>query len=269
MTKEYLQDRVNSFSQKIEKAKSLIEKKQALILKKKKQLNKTTDKDERYWLSDDIESLEDDIKKKQKELKTNLIPSLEKYKAELSKVQEHTRDIPVLVKFLDDWKQKTAEYYIEKKNSKEYEDARKEVSDAEDAYFDFYRNAKADPELKNKTPGELKKEKEDKYWIMKDVREDFRKKYGVIQDWESSGDFAKAMEKDLQKEWENKYDKLVADCTEKIGNITDCEGLRVSSRGELNGIIEGDKGRASVYTFLAAGPIQRIHYRCKVTKLKD
>ena len=54
-----------------------------------------------------------------------------------------------------------------------------------------------------------------------------------------------------------------------VGQITDAYGLRVGGNGELNGIIIGTKGKASVETIGCAGyNIQCYHFRCYIREVK-
>ena len=78
------------------------------------------------------------------------------------------------------------------------------------------------------------------------------------------GDF----DKYLNNYMNDRYDELVDKVTEKVGNITNVDMLKVGYDGSLNGIIVGDQGRAKVETIVAEGPIQCRHYRVLVHKLK-
>lgn len=74
----------------------------------------------------------------------------------------------------------------------------------------------------------------------------------------------------LEKEAARKYEKLVNKVTDIVGNITDVASIRVSSNGELNGIIHGDKGTAKVLTIGAGGyNIQAFHFHALISEVKQ
>ena len=266
-TKEYIQDRINNVTTKIEKAKAVIAKKQGWIEKKQAELAKAMDEHEKYWINCDIESLEGDIKSKERELNRELIPSLTKWQNELIKVQSVVRDIPVLVEFLDYWKQKVAEYYRERKDSEERKETKAKIAKALKEYEDYKEAHSHWGWFSNE---DERKESYKLYEIYSNLSKNYTEAYHEILTWEATGDFEAAMEKDLQREWEAKYDRLVEDVTREVGTIKDCKGLSVSGRGELNGIVIGENGKAAITTFVAGGwNIQRAHWRCKITKLKN
>lgn len=265
-TKEYVQDRINNAKDKIAKAKAIIVKKQGWIEKKKAELAKAVTDNEKYWLECDISSLEGDIHSKEKELSRELIPSLQKWENELIKIQQTVRDIPVLVEFLNFWKERVADFYRRERTGKAREDMKQAIAEAKKAYEDQKK-------LRNIEwwPTEDEKKAEDELWdAYKEARDAYNERFQMILFWESKGDFEAEMEKTLQHEWEQKYDRLVADVTREVGTIKDCRGLAVSGRGELNGIVIGENGKASVNTFVAGGwNIQCAHYRCRITKIKE
>lgn len=72
----------------------------------------------------------------------------------------------------------------------------------------------------------------------------------------------------VERDKELKYIDLVEKVKAICGTITDASFLRMGEKGELNGYIEGESGRAKVQTFGAGGyNIQRFHYRTKVTDI--
>lgn len=61
---------------------------------------------------------------------------------------------------------------------------------------------------------------------------------------------------------------LTTRVTNIVGTITDASQLDISDKGDLVGVIEGDRGRAMVETITAGGwNIQRYHYRTIVNKI--
>lgn len=254
-TKEYVQEKINSLKNKISKVISIIDKKTKLIIKKEKVLESLINDNDRFWIECDIKHLKEDILDKEKELK-KLEIDLSKWNDELIKIQQTKRDIPVLVEFLNYWKQKAINFYREERNSDDRLKLKKEMYDAHKRYLDSIKTN--DMELRLKLWQE--------YIIKKDH---YNNKFNVIITWETKGNFEEEMEKALQKEWEQKYDRLVKDVTKITGTIEYCDELNISDRGELNGVVVGKNGKASITTFIAGGwNIQRTHFRYKVTPIK-
>ena len=72
----------------------------------------------------------------------------------------------------------------------------------------------------------------------------------------------------VERDKELKYIDLVESVKAICGKITDASFLRVGEKGELNGYIDGDSGRAKIQTFGAGGyNIQRYHFRTRVTDI--
>ena len=265
-TKEFVQEKVNSFKAKIEKAQAVIAKKQSWIAKKKEAYSKATSENERYWITCEIDNLESDIYHKEREIQRELVPGLQKWEMELVKIQQTVRDIPVLVEFLNCWKERVAEYYTAERTCEAREEMKKAVAKARNAYSEQvakreYRWVRSEEEAK---------EEDRLYKVLKEKQSAYLERFEQIITWENGKEgFEAEMEKSLQREWEAKYDRLVADVTREVGSIKDCRGLHVSGRGELNGVVVGENGKASVNTFLAGGyNIQCLHYRCRITKIK-
>lgn len=70
------------------------------------------------------------------------------------------------------------------------------------------------------------------------------------------------MVKDLEQEKLRKYDDIIERTNDIVGKITDASELRVSPKGNLDGFISGEKGKAKVQTIGAGGyNIQCFHFR--------
>ena len=77
------------------------------------------------------------------------------------------------------------------------------------------------------------------------------------------------MRKDIAKEKIAKYDDLLNRIINITGTITDASGLYVGLKGDINGVVEGDKGAAEVRTIGAGGyNIQCYHYRTLIKRLR-
>ena len=71
--------------------------------------------------------------------------------------------------------------------------------------------------------------------------------------------------KDLKIEKQNKKLAIIYKVKNRIGTVTDGQGLYIANDGNINGVIIGDKGRATITTILAGGyNIQCLHYRVLV-----
>jgi len=276
--KEFLEDRINSIKSKIEKSNSIINKKSLLILKKQKELESLTDENEIYWKKCDIKWLEGDISEHQRKIEKEYIPSLDKYTKELEQLLSVKRDIPVLVDFLNNWMESAYNFYVEDT----YSDHRKELKDnviktreVVNTYYKEHYDWLGITDYTTDTYNQYK-ELSDKY---RELQKSYLTEYCYIITLEDKAkieetSFEEELSKDLKKEWEAKYDKLVNDCEKVIGKILDCSYLYLSQRGELNGTIIGEKGKAKVTTFLAGNYHkeyswqQCLHFRCKITKIK-
>jgi len=72
----------------------------------------------------------------------------------------------------------------------------------------------------------------------------------------------------VENEKQIKIIQLTSRVNEVVGKITDAKGLNIGEKGDLTGIIAGEKGNARVETIDAGGwNIQRYHYRTIVTAL--
>lgn len=72
----------------------------------------------------------------------------------------------------------------------------------------------------------------------------------------------------IENEKQIKIIQLTTRVTDVVGNITDASQLDIGEKGDLIGIIKGEKGSVEVETISAGGwNIQRFHYRTIVTKL--
>lgn len=78
------------------------------------------------------------------------------------------------------------------------------------------------------------------------------------------------LSKIIEAEKKAKYEDLCNRISAVVGEITDVSNLRISAKGNLDGIVTGTKGKAKVETIGAGGyNIQCFHYRVLVHKIKD
>jgi hypothetical protein len=77
------------------------------------------------------------------------------------------------------------------------------------------------------------------------------------------------LEKDLQTEADRKYDDIVNRANAICGKITDARGLWVGNKGDLDGIVIGERGTAKIQTIGAGGyNIQCYHFRTLIHEVK-
>ena len=199
--------------------------------------------------------------------------------------------IPAIWNFLTDWENKSIEWY--KKNAELYFNLRKE----NDTKLREYKNSKEFEEkveinLRCYRPEYLEKNR--KYLenrVRYNLEEKFIKNYysqidsftKVITYIKSHYNYEESkyeyinytineelLTKTIAKEKEDKYFDLVKRVTSLVGEIIDASNLSIGNqRGELNGIIIGEKGNVRVETISAGGyNIQRFHYRVLLKEVK-
>lgn len=197
--------------------------------------------------------------------------SLTKYKEELEKAieKDNSRDVEVIKQFLEAWKAKVIKRYSEAFN--DYYDMRecisKAIADSDDKY------KKLREQLNNKLYGYYAEEPYTNRWGKQDLcrRKIADGEWEFIYGYVISRKLEEAMEKltkDVDEEANRKYDFIIERVNNICGTITDASDLKLGGNGELNGIIIGTKGKASVRTIGAGGyNIQQFHFRTLVREI--
>lgn len=215
-----------------------------------------------YWYSErDLSLTQRDIDIAQK--------ALQDYKDQLNAETEkaNSRNIPVILEFLAQWKERVMNYY--KEEMPRYNEARKAYSAAESEYVDWYnscgwRTSKNDPEEYRRR----EKERKERRAAFK-ARWNFLSEF-VEHDYNNGNPIYFLNESKLQKvlnqEADAKYDFIIERTNAIAGQITDASGLYIGYKGDLNGLIIGTRGTAKVQTISAEGPIQCFHYRTLIHK---
>lgn len=284
-TTEYLNARINKAQENIEKKKGTIERKTKLIKKKTTYLlekyNIPTLKDfdrynkngwtneehnDIYWTICDIENLENDIKSLTNKI-NEYIKSLNKYKCQLKAIidKEKSRNITVILNFLETWKKNNYNFYIEQKD-------RYDKALIEHTMFVRDKNAELDA-----LPYQASWNEDNEYYstykkISKELsaeRTKFRDSWmHVTQFIRTDKAFEEMLEIELEREKNRKYDDLIERTNKIVGQITDASSLTVDGRGNLNGYVQGTKGKASVTTIGAGGyNIQCFHFRTLIHEI--
>lgn len=195
------------------------------------------------------------------------------YETKISKVinDENIVQIPALKEFLDEWREKAYMWHLNEAN--------KYVKLEE-----TYQKARYNYVMNNnkETKEELYAAKSEINNVPTIIKQLVSVK--VIGDWDYNGcyvniqgcyiknekEFYEKLNKLLEKEVEHKYKDLVNRITKVVGEIEDVDNLSIGRQnGEINGIIKGSKGKATIETVSAGGyNIQCFHYRVLIKEVK-
>lgn len=281
---EFLKDRISKAEEKISKKQNTITKKQGWIEKRKANFSKLTTENDRYWATCEINNLEDDILRLEKDI-AEAQKSLDGYRAQLATEIEkaNSRNVPAILEFLEHWKAHVTEFY--RKGLEEYYETRKVLR----GLYEAYSNARyGTPEREAAEAAYRTAEKEfgcrmNGYFheetyecrgrtFKKEVKDrDGELEYIKPYHYERTLEDAMAkVAKDVKNEADRKYDDIIERTNAVVGEIKDASGLCVgSTRGELNGFIVGERGKAEVESILAGGyNIQCLHIRTLIKKVK-
>lgn len=278
---------IQLLNEKITKAKEKVEKCKKIVEKHEKQLEKKKEKGDEWdikWKISDIESAKGNLKDAER-----ILSGWEyKLEEELRKDSFLENNTPQIIKdFLQEWKDKVYKWHI--KRYEDYIELKQELAERE--YEARLECAKTTPEYAEYLDenGEVKN-----YWkdlhnlyptnIMDKYLKDRELDYKNIKsrlfnfagttilkmaEFRNENDRLTWLEKTLQEEKRAKMLDLIHRINDVIGAITDASGLSISPKGNLDGIIIGEKGKAKVETIGAGGyNIQCFHYRTLVNKLQ-
>lgn len=184
----------------------------------------------------------------------------------------NTDKIPVIVEFLEDWKQSVIKFvegnvhYID-----EYYDLNSQYCDFFNSRYSFIRSGEmTEEEVKQKLSSLSKAEN-----IAKAHISDLA---SMVYSYRNKTINYDRLNEILDKDVEAKYWTMVDKVTEITGEITDASSLRIAGDGNLNGIIIGTDGKAKLQTILAGGYNQNVivnvkhgqilHYRLLVNPVR-
>lgn len=178
--------------------------------------------------------------------------TLEKYKTQINKVSNfnNMEKIPAIWDFLQEWRKQAYEYFV--KNVKLYSELR----------------AKHDEEwekFKNSEEYERRSIYFDRRFGDYGIRREWEERYygpihnitKMIYQYKGKWDDAK-LNKILDQDVQNKYNDFVHRITEKAGVIQDATGLHIGPKGDINGVVIGDKNKVRVETITAGGYNQEV-----------
>ena len=204
---------------------------------------------------------ESDLKWTTRDLE-NAREALAKYEAQLTAENEKaaSRNVTVILNFLEDWKTKVMAYYVDRFSK--YLVALEEYYTKSREHAEWFNHGGWRDENAKAIDEEYRK-----------YRQGFAKRWGEMERYETNvfnpetRKYDKAfnrakLQKELDAEANAKYDDIIERTNAICGKITDARGLWVSARGDLDGIIIGERGTAKVQTIGAGGyNIQCFHFR--------
>lgn len=186
--------------------------------------------------------------------------TLAKYQDELKNLDKFDSEekVEVIWNFLQDWKKRSNEYYHN--NAELYG----KLNSTYEQNWNKYQNSVEYEDEYN----QLKKYVNSDWRVKYELEAKFRLNYyepidrftKEISDKRGNVDEDK-LNKALDKEVRIKYERLVAEVTEKAGEILDASNLRIDAKGEINGYIKGTKNNVELWATISGGVIQRTHIR--------
>lgn len=193
--------------------------------------------------------------------------SIAKYEADLKTTAEkdNSRDVKVILEFLEAWKNRVYDYYDEAitayyEESSEVKKLYQNIKCSYDFSSDEYKAYdEARLALRDKLYGYYEKESFTNRWGRPDFREvkvregeyEYAKEY--ITRFSKYSEAVQKLRKDLAEEAKRKYDFIIERVNAICGTITDASNLSIGAKQDLNGRIIGDRGTASVKTIGAGG----------------
>ena len=180
----------------------------------------------------------------------------------------------ILAKFLSDKNYKSLNYDQKQELAKEFNEFMYNEYGVRPQYRfstvddDDWVNAKTNVDTLTKDLAVVRFEKQDEddyYSYVNDFGYGLAKGKYVLESFNDE-----KLSKIIEAEKKAKYEDLCNRISAVVGEITDVSNLRISAKGNLDGIVTGTKGKAKVETVGAGGyNIQIFHYRVLVHKIKE
>ena len=228
---------------------------------KKKEIEKLTKKLDRInkaaatgWTVNPYYYHESDLKWTQRDLE-QAKEQLTKYEADLKVATEkaNSRNITVIIEFLEQWKDRVSQFY---------HDSLPRYTVAREEYLEKEKELEAKRWSKEISLSD--------YWKAdRDLRVEFHNRWYFLETYLYRGEIEEEkLARDLKVEADAKYDDIIERTNKYIGEITDASGLEIGYKGDLNGIITGERGKVKVNTIGAGGyNIQCYHFRTLIHKV--
>ncbi|MFJ8247349.1 hypothetical protein [Peribacillus asahii] len=246
------------------------------------------------WKFYDVKSKLDDIKgatKKLADAEQILANWNEKLHIEINREKFIQEQAPQVIKdFLEQWKQMAYEWNVKRYN--DYQDLKEKLrKEAMDTIVEFIESHPEDYERYLGEDGKIDSYYADDYHLsniggrsLKAHLEEKELDYRSIQSRKS--DFAGStvmymdtiykeeerlawLDKTLEQEKKRKMIDLIHRISKVTGEITDASLLKINVKGNLDGFVTGEKGKAKVETIGAGGwNIQVFHFRTLVHPVK-
>ena len=170
--------------------------------------------------------------------------------------RENAPKIEVLVNFLNSWKiQANAFYHEEAKRL--YQMREQHLANYDTIKKMDFQDYKERRQAEEKEYRRFREEEQEIPQIIRNIRT-----YSAPYIDEEQ------LEKFLNREVKNKYEDMVQRISKVVGEIEDCNKLKIGGNGSINGIVKGSKTSARVETILCGGyNIQCLHYRVIVNEI--
>ena len=229
-----------------------VEGKQKEIAKLEKKLARIIKAQESNWENNPYYYTEDDLRWTTRDIE-EAKKALAKYQNDLATEVEkdNSRNVEAIINFLNKWAERVFNWYKAQYNAycEAYEEHLKDV----EPYIergcikpDFYKEYR-----------EAKKAFNEK-WNFLYMYLDCRKEFD-----------SEKLKRELEQDKKVKYDDIVNRANSICGTITDATGLSIGEKGELNGLVIGDRGKAYIETIGAGGyNIQCFHFRTLIHERK-
>ena len=244
-----------------------IEGKKKEIVKLESKLSRIEKAKASNWENNPYYYGESDLKWTTRDLETARV-ALAEYEKQLTAETEKagSRNVPAIIEFLEGWKAHVKEYYRERFEA--YVEERKTRNEENRVYCEFVNTGWFKLYKEDRAAAFAAKEEARKKETA--ARKAYEKKWGFIMRYvDRDGLDEELLDKDLQKEADAKYDDIIERANAICGKITDARGLWVGNKGDLDGIVIGERGTAKIQTIGAGGyNIQCYHFRTLIHEVK-